>query len=238
MPPDTPRPKPVIELRGVSKFFGDLAALKGVSLRIEAGESVLIYGPNGAGKTTLLRILGLLATPSEGQVLFADADFRRRSSSAKAEIGFVSHATFLYGELTALENLNFAGTLFGLNDIEHKAARALNLFGLRDRADVPVRQLSRGLQQRVSLARAFLHQPTFLFLDEPFTGLDAETTANLLSLLERLPEQGRGLVFSTHDFEQGAALARRLVALDRGRVRYDGPLNLAPLDALGIGKRG
>ena len=105
---------------------------------------------------------------------------------------------------------------------------------MRERADEPVRGLSRGLLQRATLARAFLHQPRFLLLDEPFTGLDAEAAGNLLSVLERLPEEGRALAFSSHNFEQGTAVARRLIAMGAGRVRYDGPLDLAPRSALHI----
>lgn len=232
MPPETSPTEAALELRDVSKFFGDLAALTGVRLRIEPGESVLLYGPNGAGKTTLLRLLATLARPSEGQVLFGGQDVRHHPTAAKSALGFVSHATFLYGELTARENLKFIGTLFGLSQLEKKTDAALELFNLRDRASVPVRELSRGLQQRVSLARAFLHNPRFMLLDEPFTGLDAATAEILRELLRRFPEQGRALVFSTHDFDQGASLAERLVALENGRVRYDGPLSLAPLEAL------
>ncbi len=233
-----PRSKVTLELRDVSKFFGDLAALKAVRLLIEPGESVLLYGPNGAGKTTLLRTLASLCRPSEGQVLFGGEDLRSNSGASKAKVGFVSHATFLYGELTARENLKFTGALFGLRDLEPKIDAALDLFALRGRADEPVRGLSRGLQQRVSLARALLHQPEFLLLDEPFTGLDAEATRNLQAILGRLSAEGKAVVFSTHDFEQGAAVARRLVALAGGRVRYDGPLGLAPLASLGIEENG
>lgn len=232
MPPDEPLLKAAFELREVSKFFGEVVALQGVRLRIEAGDSLLLYGPNGAGKTTLLRILAALARPSEGQVLFDGEDSTRHPARVKAQVGFVSHATFLYGELTAVENLKFVGRLFALDDLEERVAAALELFGLRERAGVPVRELSRGLQQRVSLARAFLHQPAFLLLDEPFTGLDAQTAKSLESLLRRLPEQGKTLVFSTHDFDQGLALAQRLVVLQDGRVHYDGPLSEAPLESL------
>ena len=205
-----------LELRDVSKFFGDLAALKAVRLLIEPGESVLLYGPNGAGKTTLLRTLASLCRPSEGRVLFG--------GEAARLVDIVDHDP----GRKARENLKFTGALFGLRDLEPKIDAALDLFALRDRADEPVRGLSRGLQQRVSLARALLHQPQFLLLDEPFTGLDAEATRNLQAILGRLPEEGKAVVFSTHDFEQGAAVARRLVALAGGRVRYDGPLELAP----------
>jgi len=236
MPPDTPPARPTLELQKVSKFFGDLAALREVALKIEGGDSVLLYGPNGAGKTTLLRVLATLARPNEGRVLFQGRSVYDDPTPAKANIGFVSHATFLYGELTARENLRLAGTLFSLAGLEKKIDASLDLFGLRERGNVLVRELSRGLQQRVTLARAFLHDPAFLLLDEPFTGLDAATTASLQALLARVPEQGKALVFSTHSFAQGAALARRLVALDAGRVRYDGPLAHAPLEALHISR--
>lgn len=236
MPPVTPTASATLELQEVSKFFGDLVALQGVRLRVEAGESVLVYGPNGAGKTTLLRVLALAARPTEGRVLFDGREVRRDMEAAKSAIGFVSHATFLYGELTARENLRFYATLFGLSQREQRIDAVLDLFRVRDRASVPVRELSRGLQQRVSLARAFLHDPRFLLLDEPFTGLDAATTELLENLLRRLPEQGKALIFSTHDFDQGTAIARRLVALEGGRVRYDGPFAHAPLEALRIAR--
>jgi heme exporter protein A len=237
MPPHTSHAKSALELRNVFKYFGELAALRGVNLRIEPGESVFIYGPNGAGKTTLLRILSTLARPTEGQALFNGEEIHAVSAIAKARIGFVSHATFLYGELTARENLTLVGTLFGLRDVKGRIETVLDLFSLRERADEPVRKLSRGLQQRVTLARALLHNPDFVLLDEPFTGLDTASAGKLEALLRRLPGEGKAVVFSTHRFEQGASLARRLVALEAGRVKFDGPLNLAPLEALGIGER-
>jgi heme exporter protein A len=237
MPPDTPRVKTVLEVRNVSKYFGELSALRNVSLRIEPGESVFVYGPNGAGKTTLLRILASLARPTEGEVLFGGQALHSNPAAAKAKTGFVSHATFLYGELTARENLKLTGTLFGLADVGERIHAVLELFNLQERADEPVRKLSRGLQQRVTLARALLHNPEFVFLDEPFTGLDTASVEKLDRFLRRLPQEGKAVVFSTHSFDQGAALARRLVVLDAGRVRFDGPLNIAPLDALGIGER-
>ena len=229
---DTPHAKPALELRDVSKQFGTLQALRGVCLRIEPGDSILLYGPNGAGKTTLLRVLSTLARPSEGKVLYDGADVHANPAAAKAAIGFVSHTTFLYGELTVLENLEFAGKLFGVTHLAQRVADVVDLFHLRERTKAAVRELSRGYQQRVSLARAFLHDPQYLLLDEPFTGLDAASTDSLQGLLRRLEGQGKALIFSTHDFEQGKALARRLVALEGGKVRYDGPTNLAPLEGL------
>lgn len=238
MPPGTPRAELRLEVRGVSKFFGDHAALKEVRLEVGLGDAVLLYGPNGAGKTTLLRIMASLAKPSSGQVLFGGRDVERNGvgAAAKSATGFASHATLLYNELSVRENLRFFGKLFGLENLEARVDRELDRFGLRERQHVLVRELSRGLQQRVSLARALLHDPVFLLLDEPFTGLDSRSTEKLESLLKRLPEQGKAVVFSTHDFNQGAALARRLVALEAGRLRYNGPLEQAPLEALGIAR--
>jgi heme exporter protein A len=229
MLPDTPPPaRAALELRNVSKYFGDLAALAGVQLRVEPGDAILLYGPNGAGKTTLLRLLATLLRPSEGEVWFGGKDVHRHAARAKAAIGFASHATFLYGDLTVRENLKFFGTLCALPGLEKKIAAALELFRLGERARTPVRALSRGMQQRVSLARAFLHEPQFLLLDEPFTGLDTASVSTLEDLMRQPPTQGKAVVFSTHDFQRGAALARRLVALEAGRIRYDGPLALAP----------
>jgi heme ABC exporter ATP-binding subunit CcmA len=231
MPLETPLPaRAALELRNVSKYFGDLAALAGAQLRIEPGDAILVYGPNGAGKTTLLRLLAAVARPSEGQVLFGGKEIRRHA--AKSAIGFVSHATFLYGDLTVRENLRFFGRLFALSRLEERVDAALALLRLEERARTPVRKLSRGLQQRVTLARAFLHEPQFLLLDEPFTGLDAATVDTLETLMRRLPSEGRAVVFSTHDFERGAALARRLVALESGRILYDGPLDMVPRNLL------
>lgn len=234
MPPETLPAKGNLELRNVSKYFGDLAALRDVSLRIEGGESVFIYGPNGAGKTTLLRTLCTLARPAEGQALFAGEDIHSNPAAARARIGFVSHATFLYGDLTTRENLNLAGTLFALANVKERIAAVLEMFSIVNRADEQVRKLSRGLQQRATLARAFLHDPDFILLDEPFTGLDAASIESLEALLRRLPEQGKSVVFSTHNFDQGAALAKRLVVMAAGRVKFDGPLAMAPLESLGI----
>ena len=237
MPSATLPAKPALELRDVSKQFGIFQALTGVCLRVEPGDSILLYGPNGAGKTTLLRVLSTLARTSEGVVLYGGVNVLAKPAAAKAAIGFVSHSTFLYGELTARENLEFAGKLFGLAALAQRVGVVLELFHLCERSETPVRELSRGYQQRVSLARAFLHDPQFLLLDEPFTGLDAAATDSLQELMRSLQVQDKALIFSTHNFAQGNAIARRLVALEGGRVRYDGPMSAAPMQTLRIGVR-
>ena len=236
MPHAGPRAEPLLELRDVSKYYGDLAALEGVVFKVRPGESVLVFGPNGAGKTTLMRTLASLVRPSAGQVWFGGREIHKVSATAKAAIGFLSHATFLYPDLTARENLAFTGKLFGLAQLDRKVDAALERFGVADRASAPVRELSRGLQQRVALARTLLHDPQFLLLDEPFTGLDTRSSATLQEFLSRTTrDEGKALVFSTHDFAQGARLAGRLLALARGAVQYDGPMASAPLARLGIG---
>jgi len=232
MPQDTPRTS--LELREVSKQFGKLAALRSVSLQLRTGDAVLLYGPNGAGKSTLLRVLSTLVRPGEGAVLYNGEDAHVHPGPAKAAIGFVAHATFLYGELTTRENLEFAGKLFGLTDVAREIGRVVDTFQLGERVRTPVRELSRGYQQRVALARAFLHDPEFVLLDEPFTGLDAASVESLTELMRGLPAAGKGLIFSTHDFEQGRSLAQRLVSLEAGWLRYDGPFGSAPLRALHI----
>jgi len=234
MPTETLQAPDHFELRKVFKYFGDLAALQDVTLQIGKGESIFIYGPNGAGKTTLLRILSTLARPAEGDVLFAGRAIHSDPVPARRRTGFVSHQTFLYGDLTVRENLKLAATLFALSEPERRIAAALEMFSITHRAEDQVRKLSRGLKQRATLARALLHDPEFILLDEPFTGLDAASVSQLEALMRLWPEQGKTVVFSTHQFAQGAGLASRLVSMAAGRVKYDGPMQGAPLNELGI----
>jgi heme exporter protein A len=176
----------------------------------------------------MLRTLASLAQPSEGEIWLDGRPVRGYSTGYKRRIGFVSHATLLYDDLTVRENLRLAGTLFGLVGLERKIDALLERFSLRDRDGDLVRTLSRGLQQRVTLARALLHEPDFVLLDEPFTGLDTASVAGLEEILRHIPEQGGTAIFSTHNFAQGASIAGRLVVLEKGRVRYDGPISGAP----------
>lgn len=226
----------MLEARGVFKYFGDFPALIGVTLSIARGEPVLLYGSNGAGKTTLLRVLASLSEPSEGEVLLAGKRVGQQPAAYKSRIGFVSHATFLYGDLTVRENLSLAAKLFDVPTPEKRIETVLDLFSIRDRGGQLTRDLSRGLQQRTTLARALLHDPDFLLLDEPFTGLDAESSAHLERLLRRLADEGKAVIFSTHRFAQSAGIARRCVLLERGRVRFDGAIEEAPRASFAIEK--
>lgn len=221
-----PAETPLLECRGVWKFYGFTSALADVHLKVSPAESILLYGPNGAGKTTLLRVLASLLRPTEGDFHWRGKPLMGREEDYRRVMGFVSHDSFLYRDLTPRENLSFFGKLFGLAEGNRVGEELLDFFGLGGRADDPVRNLSRGLQQRVSLARALLHDPEILLLDEPFTGLDEGTVKLLIERLRAEKAKGKCILVATHSFERGAAVADRLLRLDAGRVVSDGPVSL------------
>ena len=220
-----PMPMPILELRDVWKLYGLSAALAGVTLKVEAGEALLLFGPNGAGKSTLLRSLASLIRPSQGDILWRGERTVKQLAEYRRAVGFVSHASFLYPDLTPRENIRFFAKLFDLKFDDGLCETALESFGMLRRADEPVRNLSRGLQQRVSLARALIHDPEILLLDEPFTGLDEASVELLIERLRRERERGRCIFLATHNFERGAAVATRVLRLDQGKVKSDGPVN-------------
>lgn len=212
---------PSVLLRNVSKYFGTLWALRQVSLAIAPGEFLAVLGQNGAGKTTLLRILALLSKPSSGEILFDGAAARDHEEQAKRSIGFVGHNSFLYEELTAAENLRLYARLYGLDRAEQRVQALLEMMSLDARAHELVRNLSRGMRQRAAIARALLHDPSLLLMDEPFTGLDARSSQSLMATLENFREQQRTVVISTHHLEEVLPLATRAVILERGEAVLD-----------------
>jgi heme exporter protein A len=209
-----------IDVRGLWKTFGSLAALRGVDLAVGRGERLAVVGPNGSGKSTLVKVIGTLLRPSAGVVRLAGLDVQSRALEVRRLVGVVCHQTFLYGELTAVENLEFYGRLYGLPHPGDRAREQLRLVGLEGQADVPGRDLSRGMQQRLALARALLHEPAILLLDEPDTGLDQRWRAFLVELVAEVARQGRTVLLTTHDLERTLELADRLAVLNGGRVVY------------------
>jgi len=215
-----PRPNPAtVSARGLEKRFGAVAALRGVDLDIPSRHLVAVLGPNGAGKSTLIKILAGLTRPTAGTLSIADAVGKSRYH-ARLQIGFVGHATLLYPELSARENLVFTGRLHGLADPRGRAEQLLEEEGLLAIGDRRARSLSRGLAQRLSIARALVHDPSLLLLDEPFTGLDRPSADRLAARLASLREKGRSLALVTHDLMQASELADSVILLVDGRPLY------------------
>jgi heme exporter protein A len=226
---------PLLEVRGVTKRYGPVRALRGVDLTAAPGECVALLGANGAGKSTLLRVIAGLARPTSGRVLLQGKPAEADGAAWRRRLGHVSHHLMLHEALTARENLRFSARLHGVEPFIPRAEQILRSLGLQDRADEPVRQLSRGLQQRAAIARALLHDPEILLLDEPFTGLDQRSGAALSALLATLRRKHRLLVLVTHDLARAAELATRVVHVRGGKIVHDGPadgMGLADLEAL------
>jgi len=211
----------MIRIHNLTKSFGPRAALAGVNLHVEPGEFVALVGPNGAGKTTLLRILATLTRPTSGTVRIAGLDPNRTGEEVRRRIGFLSHRTLLYDDLTAEQNLRFYARMYELDDGPTRITDLLEQVGLTARRNDLVRTLSRGMQQRLAVARAMLHRPQVLLLDEPYTGLDPNAAQVLTNLLTRLAGEGRTVLLTTHNLERGLALGSRVIVLARGRLVYD-----------------
>ena len=207
-----------VTVSGVSRHYGRRRALSGVSLALRAGELVGLLGPNGAGKSTLLGLLATLVQPSGGTVLYGDLPAAAAGLELRARLGFLSHELQLYGELTARENLEFAGGLHGFRDCAGRAAAALERAGLASRADDLVHGFSRGMRQRLALERTLLHDPRLVLLDEPFTGLDEASGRALAARLQALGRERRIVLLATHDLEAVEGLLDRVLLLRAGRL--------------------
>jgi len=212
----------VIEARGLTRKFGHLTALDAVDLDLRRGEALTLFGPNGAGKTTLLRILTSTLKPTSGTVRVAGLDPRVHERETRRLLGQISHQTFLYEELTARENLIFFGRLYGAQDPDAAATALLDSMGLRLREHDAVGTYSRGMQQRLALARCLVHDPEVVVLDEPFTGLDPHSATMLRRTLDRLRTEGRTLLMVTHNLSRGLELSDRWMILAQGRVAAEG----------------
>ncbi|HEY4217067.1 MAG TPA: heme ABC exporter ATP-binding protein CcmA [Gemmatimonadaceae bacterium] len=221
---------PAVDVRGVSRTFGRRRAVDGVDVTLFPGECLALFGPNGAGKTTLMRVVAGLLRPTAGTVHVGGRSLRD-DAAARSQVGLISHQSMLYRALTARENVEFAAKLYGVPDPQDAATRALEQMKILDRRETPVRALSRGLQQRVSIARAIVHQPHVVLLDEPYTGLDAAGGAALTEMLHILRSAGAALMLVTHNVEEGLAVASHAAVMIAGKiVRHD---DCAAVDARG-----
>jgi heme exporter protein A len=208
----------MIEVRGLVKHFGMKPVLRGVEFSAVRGEFVAMVGPNGAGKTTFLRILASLSKPNMGEVRVAGCILPAQASAVRRRLGVVSHQSLLYGDLTAVENLRFYGRMYSLDDLNNRIEQVLEMVGLLARKRDLVRQYSRGMQQRLAIGRAMLHDPDLLLFDEPHTGLDQEAAEMLDSMLTAVAACGKTIVMTSHDLARAATLGSRVDVLSKGVI--------------------
>lgn len=207
----------------VTKAFGLRPVLRGVDLMVNEGEFLTLFGPNGAGKTTFLRIVAALSRPTTGAVQIGGYVLPQQATAIRRVLGVVSHQPLLYGDLSAEENLRFYGRMYALDREAREArmAEVLAAVGLAKRAGDLVRTFSRGMQQRLAIARAILHDPPVLLLDEPYTGLDQDAANILGEVLQDVATRGRTVLMTTHNIARGLAFAHRVAILSRGKIAYE-----------------
>jgi heme exporter protein A len=213
----------MVRMTGVTKRYGKITALRGIDLQLARGRCLGIFGPNGAGKTTLLRMLSTLGRPSSGTIMVAGCDAIREAEKIRPLLGVLSHRTFLYGHLTGFENLQFYGRMFRVRSLVDRIHEVLEAVRLGQYAQQLVRTYSRGMQQRLAIARAILHRPQLLLMDEPYTGLDQHAALQVQSLLKKLLLSQCTIIVSTHNLQRGLELCDEIVIQSRGRIVHHAP---------------
>ena len=209
-----------IRVEGLQKSFGDEPVLWDLELEVQWGEFLVLLGANGTGKTTLLRLMSTQARPEAGQILVAGYDQKRQPRAIRRNIGVVGHLSYLYEDLTCRENLEFYGRLYQVKELSRQLEMVLERVGLTQRAHQRVRTLSHGLRQRLALARAILHEPSILLLDEPEGGLDRQSIGMLRQLTAEWTAGGGSIVMTTHNEELGRSWAHRVGVLSQGKVHF------------------
>jgi heme exporter protein A len=222
----------MIEVRKLVKRFGLKPVLRGLDFKVQEGEFVALLGPNGAGKTTFLRILASLSRPTLGDVAIAGYRLPAQAAAVRQRLGVVSHLPLLYGDLTAEENLRFYGKMYGIIDQDKRIKQVLDLVGLSHRSRDLVRTFSRGMQQRLAIGRAVLHDPEVMLFDEPHTGLDQDACRMLDNVLKEVAASGRTVVMTSHDLARAAGLASRFDVISKGVIVASQQGSAIPADGL------
>ncbi len=210
---------PAVEVQDLVKSFGNTKVLRGLNLKVEAGSTLVIFGPNGAGKTTLIKTLASVMRPTSGRILIDGLDYEKHDQEMRTRLGLVSHQSYLYGTLSAEENLAFYGRMYGVAKLAERINEVLTLVGLATRRHDRVATFSRGMLQRLSLGRALLHKPSILMLDEPDTGLDPQALSALWEMM-RHDAPNRTIIFTSHNFDRALAAASEVIILAKGRVAW------------------
>lgn len=209
-----------IEVKGLTKTYGPQVVLRDLDLGLAWGGFLIVFGPNGSGKTTLIKVLATISRPTRGEVRVAGFDMKSNPGAIRRNIGLVTHQPLLYDDLTALENLKFHGRMFGLTNLEERIEKAADLMGVSSYLGRKVSILSHGMQKRLSLARAVLHDPPILLLDEPETGLDQEALEMLGQMMVSGDRGRRTVLMATHSLEKGLALGNQVAILAGGKIAY------------------
>jgi len=213
----------LIEVTRVEKSFGNAAVLRGLDMTVRDGEVVAIFGANGVGKSTLLRVLATLTRPDHGSISVYGSDLSKQAEDARLSLGAVLHSPMLYGDLTVKENLTFFGKMFRVPDLDERVLALASRMGVTQRLDQRVRELSHGYQKRAALARALLHRPRILLLDEAETGLDEPARVILDGVISEHRASGHAVVMTTHSIERGIEESDRVMVLSGGRIALDQP---------------
>lgn len=209
-----------IEVRGLNKKFGYRTVLRNVDIFLKKGDSLALFGPNGAGKSTLIQVLCSLLQPTSGSVKIAGYEVGRDREALLQIIGLIGHQTFLYPQLTAYENLKFYGAMYRVARLNVRITEVLDIVGLSDYGNDTVQNFSRGMQQRLSIGRAIMHDPLIMFLDEPFTGLDQQGREDFVKLISQFRDQGKTVIMASHRLRLGLELSDRALILKSGKIVY------------------
>ena len=229
----TPASVPLaVETSGLVKSFGSHMALRGINLQVPAGSTLAVFGPNGAGKTTLIKILASIMRPTSGKILIEGLELADNAERVRARLGLVAHQSYLYGNLSAWENLDFYARMYGVEDRSKRIGEMLDLVSLTGRKHDRLSTFSRGMQQRMALARALLHRPSILLLDEPETGLDQQVLGAMWDIIRREETGKRTIIFTSHSFERALTVCDDVVIMERGRIAYKAQSCTLNLDGL------